>query len=86
MLANYVPIRCVNPGPPTGFCTLWDVDSQLGSLAPRQNKIRSFENMVMSPFQQTRPEAGIESLYTKGRKRKIDSFGVVGFFCIPTLC
>ena len=45
---------------------------------PRQNKTRSFENMVLSYFQQTRPECRIESNVTTGRQKKIDCFSVDG--------
>ena len=45
---------------------------------PRQNKTRSFENMVLSYFQQTRPEYRIESNVTTGRQKKTDCFGVDG--------
>ena len=48
-------------------------------LTPRQNKTRSFENMVMSYFQRTRPDCEIESFYTTGRQKKIDCFSVDGF-------
>ena len=41
---------------PTGLYTRWDLDSESSSFIPRQNKTRSFENMVMSYFQGTRPE------------------------------
>ena len=50
-----------------------------GRFTPRQNKIRSFENMVMSYFQQTRPECEIESSFTTGRQKKIDCFSDDGF-------
>ena len=45
---------------------------------PRQNKTRSFENMVLSYFQQTRPECKIESNVITGRQKKIDCFSVDG--------
>ena len=64
---------------PTGLYTHWDLDSELSKLIPRQNKTRSFENMVMSYFQRTRPECEIESFFTTGRQKKIDCFSVDGF-------
>ena len=64
---------------PTGFYTRWDIDSETGRFTPRQNKTRSFENMVMSYFQRTRPDCKIESFYTTGRQKKIDRFSVDGF-------
>ena len=61
---------------PTGLYTRWDFDSETNRFTPRQNKTRSFENMVMSYFQRTRPECEIESLFTTGRQKKIDCFSV----------
>ena len=48
------------------------------SLLDKTNKTRSFENMVLSYFQQTRPECRIESNVTTGRQKKIDCFSVDG--------
>ena len=44
---------------PTGLYTRWDIDSDTGRFTPRQNKTRSFENMVMSYFQRKRPDCKI---------------------------
>ena len=63
---------------PTGLYTRWDIDSETSRFTPRQNKTRSFENMVMSYFQRTRADCKIESFYTTGRQKKIDSFSVDG--------
>ena len=71
---------------PTGLYTRWDLDSETSRFTPRQNKSRSFENMVISYFQRTRPECEIESFFTTGRQKKIDCFIVDGFFLIATLC
>ena len=64
---------------PTGLYTRWNIDSETGRFTPRQNKTRSFENMVMSYFQRTRPHRKIESFYTTGLQKKIDRFSVDGF-------
>ena len=64
---------------PTGLYTRWYIDSETGRFTPRQNKTRSFENMVMSYFQRTRPDCKIESFYTTGRQKKNDRFSVDGF-------
>ena len=64
---------------PTGPYTRWDFDSEMSRCLPRQNKTRSFENMVMSYFQSTRPDCKIESFFTTGRQKKIDCFSVDGF-------
>ena len=63
----------------TGLYTCWHIDSETSGFTPRQNKTRSFENMVMSYFQRTRPDCKIESFYTTGRQKKNDSFSVDGF-------
>ena len=71
---------------PTGLYTRWDFDSETSSFTPRQNKTRSFENMVMSYFQRTRPKCEIESFLTTIRQNKIECFSVDWFFLIGTLC
>ena len=63
----------------TGPYTRWDFDSETSRFIPRQNNTRSFENMVFSYFQSTRPDSKIESLFTTGRQKKIDCFSVDGF-------
>ena len=65
---------------PTCLCTRWDLDSETSRFAPRQNKTRSFKNLVMSYFRRTRPDCKIESFLTTGREKKVDCFSVVGFF------
>ena len=64
----------------TGLYTRWDFDSQTSRFTPRQNKTRSFENMVMSYFQRTRTECEIGSFFTTDRQKKNDCFSVDGFF------
>ena len=63
---------------PTGLYTRWNYDCESQEFMPRQKKTRSFENMVLSYFQQTRPECRIESNVTTGRQKKIDCFSVDG--------
>ena len=65
---------------PTGLYTRCNFDSDTSRDTPRQNKTRSFENMVMSYFERTRPECEIESFYNTGRQKKIDCFSFDGFF------
>ena len=67
---------------PFGLYTLWDIGSETNRFTLRQNETRSFENVVMSYFQRTKPECKINSFYTTGRQKKIDRFGVDGF-CSP---
>ena len=64
---------------PVGLYTKYEFDSDLQKFKARQNKIRKFENMVMSFYQATRSERTIESFYTTGKQKKIDSFTVDGF-------
>ena len=64
---------------PTGLYTRWEFDSDLQKFKARQNKIRKFENMVMPFYQATSPKCTIESFYTTGKQKKIDSFTVDGF-------
>ena len=63
----------------TGLYRRWDFESETSRFIPRQNKTRSFENMVMSYFQRTRPECEIERFLKTSRKKKIDCFSVDGF-------
>ena len=64
---------------PSGLYTRWSCDSETSRFIPRQSKTRSFENMVMSYFQRTRPECEIESFLTSDRQKKIDCLSVDGF-------
>ena len=64
---------------PTGLYTRWDYDEETQKLKARQNRVRTFENMVMSYFQATRTECKIESYYTTGKQKKIDCFSVDGY-------
>ena len=64
---------------PTGLYMRCDFGSETSRFIPRQNKTRSFENMVTSYFQSTRPDCKIESFFTTGRQKKIDCFSVDGF-------
>ena len=65
---------------PTGLYTRGNYESGTQNLMPRKNKTRSLENMVLSYFQQTRPECKIESNVTTGRQNKIDCFSVDGIY------
>ena len=65
---------------PTGLYTQGDYGSETKRFKARQNKSRSFENMVLSYFQQSQPDCKIKSNVTTGRQRKIDCFSVDGNF------
>ena len=64
---------------PTGLCARWDFDSEASIFTPRPNKTLSFENLVMSYFERTRPEGEFESFFKTGRQKKNDCFSVDGF-------
>ena len=64
---------------PTDLYTRWDIDWETNRFTTRQNKARSFENVVMSYFQRKRPDCKIESFYTTDRQKKIDRLIVDGF-------
>ena len=64
---------------PTGLYTRWDYDEETQKFKARQNRVRTFENMVMLYFQATRTECKIESYYTTGKQKKIDCFSVDGY-------
>ena len=64
---------------PTGLYTRWNYESESQKFMPQQSKTLSFENIVLSYFQQTRPERRIETNVTTGRQKKIDCSSVDGF-------
>ena len=63
---------------PTGMYTRWEHDCENKRSTARQNKSRSFENVVLSYFQQSRPDCKIESNVITGRRKKVDCFSVDG--------
>ena len=65
---------------PTGFYTLCEYGSEIKRFTAHQNISRSFENMVLSYFQQSQPDCKIESKVTTGRQKKIDCFNVDGIW------
>ena len=52
---------------PTGLYTRWEFDTDMQKFKARHNRSRNFENMVMSFYQETRPECKIESFSTSGK-------------------
>ena len=54
---------------PTGPYTRWELDLESGKHKLRQNKARSFENVVMSYFQRVRLQCRNESFYTTGLQK-----------------
>ena len=65
--------------PPTGLYTRWDYDEETQKFKARQNRVGTFETMVISYFQAARPESKTESYYTTGTQKKIDCFSVDGY-------
>ena len=63
---------------PTGLYTRLEYVSETKSFTDRQKKSRSFENRVLSYFQQSRPDCKIESNVTTGTQKKNDCFSVDG--------
>ena len=63
---------------PTELYTRWVYDSETKRFTARQNKSRSFENMVLSYFQQNLPDCKAESNITTGGQKKNDCFSVDG--------
>ena len=63
---------------PTELYKKWNYDIESQNFVPRQNKTLSFEFMVLSVFQRTRPECNIEGNVTNGRQKRIDCFSVDG--------
>ena len=57
---------------PTGLYTRWEYDSETDRFKARNNRTRNFENMVVSFYQELRPECKIQSFYTTGKQKKID--------------
>ena len=64
---------------PTGLYTRWEYDSETDRFKARKNRTRNFENMVMSFYQELRPECKIQSFYPTGKQKKIDCFHVDGY-------
>ena len=64
---------------PTGLYTRWEFDFDIQKFKTRHNRTRNFENMVMSYYQETRPECRIVSFHTSGKQKKVDCFNVDGY-------
>ena len=70
---------------PTGLYTRYEFHADLHRFMPSLNKSRNFENMATSFFQRTRPDCRIETFYTIGTQKNIDSMPI-GFVHITTQC
>ena len=61
-----------------GLYIRYEFDADLQMFQPRQNKSRSFENMVMSYSQRMRLDCWGENFYTTGTQKKIVCFNANG--------
>ena len=64
---------------PTGLYTKWDYNEETQNFKAMQNRVQTFENMVMSYFQGIRPEGKFESFFTTVTQKKIDCLSVDGY-------
>ena len=63
---------------PTGLYTRWKFDTDMQKLKARHNRTRNFEKMVVF-LPGNRLNCKIESFFTSGKQKKIDSFSVDGY-------
>ena len=61
---------------PTGLYTRWYFDTDMQKFKARHKRTRNFENMVISFYQEPRPECKIESFFYLENRKKFDSFNV----------
>ena len=66
----------------TALCRNLELDSESGEFKPRQNKKKSFENMVMSYFHRVRPQCRLDRFCTTGAQKENDANSVDGFYCV----
>ena len=78
---HFYPYSMCQPMP-TGLYTCWEFDSETSRFTPRQNKTRSFENMVKSCFQKVKLKASVQ----QADRRKKSASVLVGFVLIAALC
>ena len=71
---------------PTSLYTRWDIDSETGRFTPRQNKTRSFENLVMSCFNVQDLIVKLRASTLQADRRKVITLVLMGFVLIATLC
>ena len=64
---------------PLGLYTRWEFDSDIQKFEARHLRSRKFENMVLSYYQENRPECRIESFHKSANQKKIDCFNVDGY-------
>ena len=62
---------------PRGLYTRWEHNSEIKSFTAREDKSRSFKNMLLSDFQQSRLDCKVESNFSTGRQKN-DCFSVDG--------
>ena len=74
------------PPMPTGLYTRWGIDSETSRFTLRQNKIRSFENMVMSFFNVQDLIVKLRASTVQADRRKLTASVLIDFVLIATLC
>ena len=55
---------------PTGLNTRWEFGTDMQNFEAKHDRTCNFENMVMSFYQEERPECKIESFFTSGKENK----------------
>ena len=67
----YILSRCQSM--PTGLYTRWQLDSESCKYKPCQNETKSLEHTAMSYFQRARLQCKLESFFTTGTQKIIDT-------------
>ena len=70
---------------PTELYMRWEYDSETKRFTARQNKSRSFENMLMSHFQQSQPDCKVTVMSLLVGKIKLIASVYMEFVIIATL-
>ena len=72
---------------PTGLYTRRDIDSETSRFTPQQKKTRSFENIVLTCFQRTRPDiVKLRASTLQADRRKLSASVLMGFVLAAILC
>ena len=56
---------------PTALYTIWEYDSETNRLKARNNRTRNCDSLIMSIYQELRPECTIESFTQPESRRKL---------------
>ena len=69
MLASFTLSQCVKICQ-QDFFTRWEFDTDMQRFKARHSRSQNFENMLMSFYQETRPECKIESFFSSGKQKE----------------